>query len=320
VRKAVGSNQYVTKPGITTVVLAHQPDLMSQINHEVVRLRCHQVWGGRCQTWVSAPAWGHGLHQAYHKLIPDNIEQLPDPDFILRHFELSEPQSAALARNRHLSFDGLCTLLQGPHGKPVALARTHAWSKWPGKPGNTAQDCTLEPGGWTDERWAKLIAVWPGPESLSIWMRWSPRNIWRQLVYDTANAAEVRQLARRNFVHNARSMELITVGERDQWPDSAWADVWKGMYIIRINPSLCLKALEHLKRAGPNEMAALADVDTPVAANKDPLQKQWISTMYEAMMRNLGTPGATDAVILRVAYRLAAEQDDSLTLSGFGTR
>lgn len=302
---------------MATVPLVQQSDLMSQINREVARLRCHQVWGGRCQTWVSAPSWGHGSHQAYHKLTPDTIQRLPDPDFVLQRFELDKSQSGALARNPRLSFNGLCTLLQGPHGESVSFARTNAWSKWSGKPGNTAQDCTLEPGGWTDERWAKLIAVWPTSGSLSTWMRWAPRDIWRKLVHDPVRAREVRQLARAVYAPGARLLDLIAVGERDRWPDPVWADIWQGTYPIRSNPSLYLRALEHLKQAGPREMAKLSIISAPTTSNPGLSQKQWILTLHEALMRNMDAPGVTDAHILQVAQRLAIEQDDSLDTPRF---
>jgi len=70
-RRLVGSNQYRTRWG---------PDLpapdrgVGAPESAPKRLRCGEVWGGRCRTWVRPPNYFHGDHpdgQSFWKRISD---------------------------------------------------------------------------------------------------------------------------------------------------------------------------------------------------------------------------------------------------------
>lgn len=83
-RKAVGSNQYRTRPQLDTAADASGPDLMAQACSTQI-MRCGQVWGTRCRAKVQPPFYSHGAHGYRHKhvLLQDALADLDCPPAVM---------------------------------------------------------------------------------------------------------------------------------------------------------------------------------------------------------------------------------------------
>lgn len=145
VRRAVGSNQYRTRPGTDGVPLGAGPDLVAQAAADPRRMhdserRCGEVWGTRCRARVLPPFFSHGRHGLME---PDGLGRfrpkhlavesaLQDPDCPPALLEWAathtNPKYRHLAAGHHRCPEPLMQLLAQDPNDEVARALASNWS------------------------------------------------------------------------------------------------------------------------------------------------------------------------------------------------
>jgi len=141
VKRDVGSNQYKTRTGIETTIEQPQ-DLMAQAGgRPSSRVRCGDVWGTGCRTWVQSPEYRHGNHPAN----PNLLAKIEDPNRLVNTVgiqRLSEEQLTAILRNGRLSHNTWISMISDPHAQEAC--------RWNGPFSN-----------WTQEQLLQAIQSWP---------------------------------------------------------------------------------------------------------------------------------------------------------------
>jgi len=96
-----GSNQYkrVAKQNDSVAPLLMIPATST----DRIRMRCGEVWGSKCQTWVEAPEYRHGAHPS-GKAREDKARDPDTPAEILATLALDEDKAVCQAarNNPHL--------------------------------------------------------------------------------------------------------------------------------------------------------------------------------------------------------------------------
>lgn len=127
IRRAVGSNQYRARSS-SALAPATGPDLMAQAAGAtpVQRLRCGEVWGTKCQSWVTPPDFTHGQHG----LAGDRVLLAANPDCPSWALPMlaQDPDPAVrcmLAANPQLGIDEVRLLATDPIADVRAQAISH---------------------------------------------------------------------------------------------------------------------------------------------------------------------------------------------------